>query len=66
MIKSNYEKAKAAGDENVYFVDGSLFFDEYNPGDYTVDCLHPTDLGFRMMAEGIFPVLKEAMEKVYN
>ncbi|HBL84412.1 MAG: hypothetical protein A2Y17_04705 [Clostridiales bacterium GWF2_38_85] len=66
LIIANYNKAKKAGDENVYFVDGSLFYDEYNPGDYTVDGLHPTDLGFRMMAEDIFPVLKEALEKVNN
>ena len=63
LILANYEKAKAAGDENVYFVDGSKFFGKYNPADYTVDGLHPTDLGFRMMAEHIFPVLKEALEK---
>lgn len=63
LIIKNYEKAKEAGDENVYFVDGSKFFGKYNPADYTVDGLHPTDLGFRMMAEHIFPVLKEALEK---
>lgn len=63
LIMNNYEKAKAAGDNNVYFVDGSLFFDQDNPNDYTVDGLHPTDLGFRAMAEGIFPVLKAALEK---
>lgn len=63
LIMNNYEKAKAAGDDNVYFVDGSLFFDPDNPNDYTVDGLHPTDLGFRAMAEGIFPVLKAALEK---
>ena len=63
LIKANWEKAKAAGDKNVYFVDGSLFFEEDTKGDFTVDGLHPTDLGFRAMAEGIFPVLKEALEK---
>lgn len=63
LIMDNYEKAKAAGDNNVYFVDGSKFFDPDNPNDYTVDGLHPTDLGFRAMAEGIYPVLKAALEK---
>ncbi len=63
LIMDNYEKAKAAGDNNVYFVDGSLFFDQDNPNDYTVDGLHPTDLGFRAMAEVIYPVLKAALEK---
>ena len=63
LIIDNYETAREAGDLNVYFVDGSKFFDRDNPGDYTVDYLHPTDLGFRAMAEDIYPVLKEALEQ---
>lgn len=61
-ISSNKDKAVAAGDKNVYFIDGSLFFDQDNPLDYTVDGVHPTDLGFRVMAEDIFQILSPAMK----
>ncbi len=53
LIMGNYKRALSEGDKNVYFVDGSLFFGSENPFDYTVDGLHPTDLGFKAMADGI-------------
>ena len=54
----NYEKAKADGD-NVYFIDGFTLLE--NP-DSTVDCTHPTDLGFYEMANKIYPVLKNILK----
>jgi len=30
--------------------------------DGTVDLAHPTDLGFRAMADGILPVLRKVLE----
>ena len=62
VIKKTYDAAVAAGDRNVYLLDGSEFFDGAS-NDYTVDGIHPTDLGFWMMARGIAPVLREALEK---
>ena len=65
VIKATYDKAVAGGDRNVYLLRGSDFFDGLS-ADYTVDGIHPTDLGFFFMANGIYPVLKEALEKSHN
>jgi lysophospholipase L1-like esterase len=60
MVKKTYENAKARGDENVYFIDGSTIFGE----DWylcTVDGCHPNDLGHYRMAMGILPVLEKLL-----
>ena len=50
------EECRAAGDESIFYHDGKLLlgdtFDEC-----TVDGVHPNDLGFFRMAEGLAPVL---------
>ena len=46
IIRKTYENAAAAGDKNVYFVDGSVAYSEVG-GEYcVVDNVHPNDLGF--------------------
>ena len=62
-IKKTYDEAVAAGDKNVYFIDGSSFFGEFKglANDFTVDRVHPTDLGFRLMAIGVAKVLREVL-----
>ena len=61
-IRRTYENARAAGDENVYFIDGKELMSI--PGiEGTVDSTHPTDLGFYSMARRIYPLLKEILEK---
>ena len=62
IIKATYNNAISNGDENVWFIDGSTFFD-FDSNEYTVDDCHPTDLGFYLMAKGIEPVLREALLK---
>ncbi len=62
VIKQTYENARAAGDENVYLVCGSDLFDGL-AADFTVDGVHPTDLGFYYMAQGLCPVLERALSK---
>jgi len=58
IIKKTYENAKAAGDKNVYFIDGrdlcKLCGDEG-----TVDNCHPTDLGFFSMAQVLGDFIQE-------
>lgn len=53
VIIRSYEKAKATGDQNVYFIDGKTLF----AGDFaescTTDSIHPNDLGFYRMADVI-------------
>lgn len=62
VIRETYEEAIAAGDKNVYFLDGSRFFDDYNGENATVDGTHPTDLGFTYMAKGIEPLLRQLLK----
>lgn len=61
VIKTTYEHAIAAGDRNVYFLDGPTLMADIEDGG-TVDNCHPTDSGFASMARAIYPVLKEILE----
>ena len=63
VIMSSYLKARASGDKNVYFIDGLSF--NVSPSQYenTVDSVHPNDMGFVRMAEGIGTVVRHALEK---
>ena len=58
IIRQTYENAKAAGDQNVYFIDGRelLLPDalEYS----LVDNIHPTDLGFFGMYSRLLPLMR--------
>ena len=63
VIMSSYLKARAAGDQNVYFIDGIGFFAGPHLYEMTVDSIHPNDAGFLRMAEQIGCVIKHALEK---
>ena len=62
LIKTNYEKAVANGDKNVYFIDGESLFGSEDREVCTVDLCHPNDIGFLRMARTIYPTLKKALE----
>lgn len=62
VIRRTYENALSSGDRHVYFVDGESFFGEHERFDCTVDGCHPTDLGFRRMADVLEPVLRQALQ----
>lgn len=53
---------KAHGDSNIYFVDGSEFLGP-NFDECTVDGVHPTDLGFLRIADGLTPILNKILTK---
>lgn len=61
IIKATYEAAVAAGDKNVYYIDGQTLMSEDIRNEGTVDNCHPTDLGFYSMAMRIMPILKDAL-----
>ena len=63
IIMSSYLKARQAGDENVYFIDGMSFFVEPHQYDFSVDGTHPNDAGFLRMADSIGTVIRHALEK---
>lgn len=62
IIKTTYEKAVAAGDKNIYYISGYDFFPHTMPDLYTVDMVHPNDLGHYHMAMSIYEVLAAALE----
>ena len=63
VIRASYEKAKASGDENVYFLDGNSFFPDEWRDACTVDTTHPNDLGFYFMARAIGDAIAEILKK---
>ncbi|MBO4219507.1 MAG: hypothetical protein J5933_01100 [Clostridia bacterium] len=61
VIYETFMKARADGDENVYFIDGeSLFRGPYEDICYA-DSTHPTDMGFAFMADAVTSVVKKAL-----
>lgn len=61
VIRSNYENAKAAGDENVYMLTGPELM-AIAGADGTVDGTHPNDLGFYSMAQAVYAVLSKVLK----
>ena len=59
IIRKTYENALAAGDQNVYFVDGTEIYKVPGADACTVDTAHPNDLGFWCMANAIEKPLAE-------
>ena len=56
------ENAKNSGDSNVYFIDGSEMFNFPGGDECTVDGCHPTDLGFRIMADNVIKVMENILK----
>lgn len=63
IIKETYEKALAAGDKNVYLIDGRTFFAGRERDACTVDGCHPNDVGFFKMADVIGAKIEEILHK---
>jgi len=64
VIRTVYNNAKAAGDKNVYFIDGATLHDGPYRDSCTVDGTHPNDLGFCRMAEVMGDVMAPIIEKL--
>lgn len=58
IVKKTYTDAVAAGDKNVYYIDGKELV-SYCGNEGTVDRVHPTDFGFASMAK----ILGDFIEK---
>ncbi|WP_284645698.1 SGNH/GDSL hydrolase family protein [Paenibacillus silviterrae] len=54
------QRLREAGDTLLFFVDGSGWLGP-EPAEATVDGVHPTDLGFMMMANGLEPILRNVL-----
>ncbi|MEW2923135.1 SGNH/GDSL hydrolase family protein [Muricauda sp. ANG21] len=53
---------KKSGDDNIYFVDGSIILGE-DYSECTVDRIHPTDLGSYRIAKALSGVIQNILEK---
>ena len=65
IIKATYDYARKNGDENVYFIPSASLM-ELCEDNGTVDGCHPTDLGFKSMANAVIKVLDNVFEVVSN
>lgn len=65
VIRATYENALAAGDKNVWFIDGQTFFGDTDRHACTCDCIHPNDLGFYRMASVVEPVIEQILKDRY-
>ena len=61
IIEQTYLRAKAEGDENVYFIEGKSFYPDEIRGDCTSDGCHPNDLGYHYMAEAFANIIKKLL-----
>lgn len=61
VILETFRRAHSEGDTHIYYIDGKTFFTGKNEYDCTSDRVHPTDLGYSLMADGIEPVLLRAL-----
>ena len=64
IIRATYKKARANGDNNVYFVAGKTFF-PVDRENCMVDGCHPNDLGFYLMAKKIYKKMVE-IDKIFR
>lgn len=62
-VKRTYSNAVAAGDENVYFIDGETFFGEDTWDMCSMDTTHPNDWGHYRMATAMKPVIEKILSK---
>ena len=63
IIRRTYENARNAGDQNVYFIDGSTIYDGVGWEYCEVDNCHPNDLGFWCMANAYGAVIEKILKK---
>lgn len=62
--KSTVERLKNEGDSNIYFLDGFTLLGDEDAEECTVDGVHPTDLGFKRMAQSLEPIFRELLKEV--
>lgn len=65
-LKDNFERAKAAGDENLYFLSGCGIFLPGAEQDSSEDGCHPNDLGFYGMSVKVGNLIQEILEKTID
>jgi hypothetical protein len=64
VVRETYENALARGDKNVWYIPGTELIRDEIADDWSVDGIHPTDLGFFSMADAIAPTLEKMIKLV--
>ncbi|MBP3634330.1 MAG: hypothetical protein J6J43_07130 [Oscillospiraceae bacterium] len=59
VIRRTYENALAAGDQHVYYLDGSKIYEGFD--DATVEGCHANDLGFWLQANAVGALLQQIL-----
>jgi lysophospholipase L1-like esterase len=59
IVIDTYERAKAEGDKNVYFIEGRDLLKGENREDCTVDGVHPNENGAKFIAEHYARAIKK-------
>ena len=62
IIKRTYENAISKGDKNVYFIDGMELYEGIQRDLTSVDLCHPTDMGFYIMAQKVYTLIRDILE----
>lgn len=63
VIKRTYDNAIAAGDKNVYYIDGHTIYAPVGRSLCTVDHIHPNDIGFLMMANAYGKIMETILKR---
>lgn len=61
VVIDTFRHAKELGDKNVWYIDGEGFFLGRDENDCTIDSIHPNDLGYSLMADGIECEIRKIM-----
>lgn len=61
VIVDTFRYARENGDRNVWYIDGESFFLGKTENDCTIDTVHPNDLGYSLMADGIACTLRSIL-----
>ena len=61
VIMNTYANARQAGDRKVWFVNGAELLGDTDLDLCSVDGVHPTDIGFLRMADGLEPLLRKIL-----
>ncbi|MGI6166736.1 MAG: SGNH/GDSL hydrolase family protein [Eubacteriales bacterium] len=61
VIIDTFRHALSLGDKNVYYIDGETFFLGKYENECTMDGVHPNDLGFTLMADGIESTIRRIL-----
>ena len=59
IVKKVHDEILQKGDKNIYFISGMDIFDMDDRYDYSIDGVHPTDLGNRVMAMNLLELIEK-------